>query len=1776
MAPSAEKQAGKLLGLLAEEGRDYGDLVAERLVDLVRSQPRESRDDLHRQLVSGAAAYLSHTAWYARVAAASCLESLARLEYALEQPSSSPSGKQEEEGGGDSLTDELARGWVRLGDVRLAEVLERGALLLSHGEHADAIGSQNTENAPADVGTRVGRQRKRLLRCLGLAGGSGEARAGSLYSSIGDAIEDDDLQGPAAASKTMKRAAKGGGRRRNDTSTSPVAPVSAKGKHAAYAGDGGGSEDGTGARQKGQPQLSARQRNRLAREARSDAAAASGSGASGKRRRSNAMGGGGGSGGGGQEGRDDGPPAFLGRGPKGGMMDVASNARETLVSLAADLVAQLFHPIWQCRHGAALGALSILRAWNARRRRGELVPYGNRMAAWAEDAVARCVCVLALDRFGDYSGRMVAPVRETAAQLFAVAALQLDADGLKRAAALLSELTSAEEWQARHGGFCGLESLSAVAIAGDGADGRGAPSREVAAFLRDLVYRAAAPGGLSDPAEDVCAAAARAVRIVMRRFLSPIEALEVPDLRNNKRAGRSDNGVGGGAVESGVAAASAGGQVPRVFKGASGFAGGREEGTTGSGVDGEEVFDLVWNALEDLDQESACVEDLADLLETCCEDVGRACGATEAFLSSGEHRLSRVLDLWGDRRASVRACAVRSLLALTEGMVGATQEASNAYPTELAGPPPAATAAAAATGRCESLLRRCFAALVSERDDGVRDYFVRLWNELLKGLGSDADDRAGGAHAALTTWCLDLLFTQRLPPPFQEEGDNVRGMSAGDAAASSADGQASPSSSRGAGRQPSKRSRKENAAKKSAEELAATATVAARSSPCPDQQQNNPEEGTGATATFFARLAAVEALAELARAAATLPRAAKRGVCDSVSGGSDVIVAAAATSAGNPAAGSRSRQDRSSGERSGHRPDAVDDAGAGAPASRHGGMASINDVDVCTGARELIISAVVKRAGSAWAWERELAFFLMEACCTGGGCGRGGGEGDGATVGKSLPGSGERCLSEAEQGAWAAVDLALATNNSAATTNEKGVFRELEGVDKAVSSACSGVIRALLQDATGAAAAGNGTTGTAHQSACDSGGGTSRDSGATADTSAAPVSAPAARKASQRGKTRSPKSMPRGAAKDAAATNVAGAVAASPRASRGKGSSAKVAPALSQSALMVERTFVSLAAAFGETVVPLGRGASRQEREAVWTGRVRHFHARIQEQQAALAKRVASAAASVYATIRPLPSELNPVLRPLVTAVKKEPDAQRRGRSASRLAHLAAALLSDATRSERRDAGAMVLFGLASLAGKGQQQQNLDAAAAAAAATAALPVAGGVSVVAAADVARDGATETLRHAVALASSSPSSSAQARRTAVTPAPSAAPRLASVAGSPVGDWARRTLAPLLQHPSFTPTSKTGNAAEAAAAVPARRKLSAAECKKSPAEIRATELSAALGVTDALLQAARDPPVADGDRQRAAVARSQRPLLASLLLDTPLAAGLVALACSGRVPVTSVGGNMDTEVSIEGRRSSARSRPLLAATADAALAITRDAAAIFPRGLWVGIRAELLPALAAGPVSSSGDSGADGNEVAFGGGIFGVGVTGGVRVGLVLKEVVSGMGTGVVPFAARLLPVALRGMTDANEEFRGLLAGTFNELVKAAGAENGRNNHAELFSGGPLHGQLATGVGQAAGDSIEEDGELIVRHLVRGEPLPRLHRGLLPGPLSRMAAAGVTLRPYQWEGIAWLDFLRRIGAHGILADDMGLGKTLQALMAVAMCHHHNPSGKRDVRCP
>lgn len=48
----------------------------------------------------------------------------------------------------------------------------------------------------------------------------------------------------------------------------------------------------------------------------------------------------------------------------------------------------------------------------------------------------------------------------------------------------------------------------------------------------------------------------------------------------------------------------------------------------------------------------------------------------------------------------------------------------------------------------------------------------------------------------------------------------------------------------------------------------------------------------------------------------------------------------------------------------------------------------------------------------------------------------------------------------------------------------------------------------------------------------------------------------------------------------------------------------------------------------------------------------------------------------------------------------------------------------------------------------------------------------------------------------------------------------------------------------------------------------------------------------------------------------------------------------------------------------------------------------------------------------------------------------------------------------------------------------------------------------------------------------------------------------PIEAPPGFEAQLRPYQQQGLAWLQFLREHGLGGILADDMGLGKTVQTL--------------------
>ena len=57
-------------------------------------------------------------------------------------------------------------------------------------------------------------------------------------------------------------------------------------------------------------------------------------------------------------------------------------------------------------------------------------------------------------------------------------------------------------------------------------------------------------------------------------------------------------------------------------------------------------------------------------------------------------------------------------------------------------------------------------------------------------------------------------------------------------------------------------------------------------------------------------------------------------------------------------------------------------------------------------------------------------------------------------------------------------------------------------------------------------------------------------------------------------------------------------------------------------------------------------------------------------------------------------------------------------------------------------------------------------------------------------------------------------------------------------------------------------------------------------------------------------------------------------------------------------------------------------------------------------------------------------------------------------------------------------------------------------------------------------------------------------------RLQGAGTPPVVTAPTGLGVTLRPYQLHGVAWLQYLREHHLAGILADDMGLGKTAQAL--------------------
>ena len=81
-----------------------------------------------------------------------------------------------------------------------------------------------------------------------------------------------------------------------------------------------------------------------------------------------------------------------------------------------------------------------------------------------------------------------------------------------------------------------------------------------------------------------------------------------------------------------------------------------------------------------------------------------------------------------------------------------------------------------------------------------------------------------------------------------------------------------------------------------------------------------------------------------------------------------------------------------------------------------------------------------------------------------------------------------------------------------------------------------------------------------------------------------------------------------------------------------------------------------------------------------------------------------------------------------------------------------------------------------------------------------------------------------------------------------------------------------------------------------------------------------------------------------------------------------------------------------------------------------------------------------------------------------------------------------------------------------------------------------------------------GAALGEGAVWEGAQALRDMVQ-QLSGRTELPEVPVPASVQAS----LRPYQQQGVNWLQFLREHSLGGILADDMGLGKTLQTLVHI-----------------
>ncbi|GAB4851956.1 btaf1 RNA polymerase II, B-TFIID transcription factor-associated, 170kDa [Ancistrocladus abbreviatus] len=115
-----------------------------------------------------------------------------------------------------------------------------------------------------------------------------------------------------------------------------------------------------------------------------------------------------------------------------------------------------------------------------------------------QDCAIRFLCVLSLDRFGDYvSDQVVAPVRETCAQALGAVLKYMAPELVRETLNILLQMRSRPEWEIRHGSLLGIKYLVAI-------------RQEMLMDLLGFVLPSC-KAGLEDPDDDVRAVAADAL-----------------------------------------------------------------------------------------------------------------------------------------------------------------------------------------------------------------------------------------------------------------------------------------------------------------------------------------------------------------------------------------------------------------------------------------------------------------------------------------------------------------------------------------------------------------------------------------------------------------------------------------------------------------------------------------------------------------------------------------------------------------------------------------------------------------------------------------------------------------------------------------------------------------------------------------------------------------------------------------------------------------------------------------------------------------------------------------------------------------------------------------------------------------------------------------------------------------------------------------------------------------------------------------------------------------